>query len=104
MKTIRLFSILPLVAAFSFLGFAASPARAHDPEEHHYEDHVRADRLRDHSRYDRYHAERALDRAFHTGDPRDFDHALRDLRHAERARRDARDARDHARDHHHDDH
>ncbi len=102
MKTIHLSSVLPLLA-FSLVGFTVPSARAHDREEHHYEDHVRAEILTEHAREDRRHAERALDRAIHTGDPRDIQHALSDLRHSGRAREDARDAQRHARDHHHND-
>lgn len=97
MKITRLPFALPLVAAVGFLGFAVSTARAHDPDEHHYYDHVRADELSHHADSDRYHAARATDRAYATGDPRDFFHALRDRFHAERAGHAAHDAQDHAR-------
>ena len=88
---------LPLAAALAFMGFAATPARAHDSEQHRYYDYVRADELNRHADDDRYHAAQALDRAFATGDPRDFLHALRDRQHAKEVARDARDAQDHAR-------
>lgn len=101
MKTSSLPFALPLVAAVGFLGFAVSTARAHDPEEHHYYDHVRADELRYHADSDRYHAAQAMDRAYATGNPRDFLHALRERFHADRAAQAAHDAQDHARGHGH---
>ena len=109
MKTSRRSFTLPLVAAVSLLGFTGSSALGHDRDKkHHYYDHVRANELSNHAYHDREHATRAMERAFETGDPRDFYHALSDINHVSRAERSAHEAEAHARDHgnrrhHHDD-
>lgn len=69
---------------------------AHDPEEHHYEDHIRAEQSSHHAREDRHHAEDALGQAYATGDFRDYIHAIRDISHSRHAEREAHQAQDHA--------
>ena len=101
MKTSRPAFSLILLATAGFVGLSAAPVLAHDPDEHHYNDHVRADELSRHGAEDRYHAATAMDRAYATGDPRDFFHALRDRSHAQRAAHEAHDAQDHASSHGH---
>ena len=101
MKTSTPHLSLILLATAGFLGLSAAPVLAHDPDEHHYYDHVRADELSHHAAEDRYHAAAAMDRAYATGDSRDFLHALRDRFHAERAAHEAYDAQDHASSHGH---
>lgn len=109
MKTNRLPIALSLIAAVNLLGFAVSPALGHDrDEEHHHYDHVRANELSHHAYQDNQHATRAMERAFETGDLRDFYHALSDINHTNRAERSAYDAQEHAsnhgkRRHHHND-
>ena len=101
MKTSRPRLSLILLATAGFVSLSAAPVLAHDPDEHHYYDHVRADQLSHHAAEDRYHAAAAMDRAYATGDPRDFLHALRDRYHAKNAAHDAHDAQDHAGSHGH---
>ena len=99
MKTSRPRLSFLLLATAGFVSLSAAPALAHDPDEHHYNDHVRADELSRHSAEDCYYAPAAMDRAYATGDPRAFFHALRDRDHAQRAKHDAHDAQDHASSH-----
>lgn len=101
MKTFRPRLSSILLATVGLLSLNAAPVLAHDPDEHHYNDHARADERSRHAAEDRYHAAAAADRAFATGDPRDFFHALRDRFHAKRAAHDAHDAQDHASSHGH---
>ena len=99
MKTSRPRLSLILLATVGFVGLSAAPVLAHDPDDHHDRDHARADERSRHARSDRDHAAGAMDRAYATGDPRDFFHALRDRAHAKRAAQKARDAQDHASSH-----
>lgn len=99
MKTFRPRLSLILLATAGFVGLSAAPVLAHDPDEHHYRDHARADELARHAVGDRYHAGAAMNRAYATGNPRDFLHALRDRYHAKGAAHDAHGAQDHASSH-----
>ena len=101
MKTSRPRISLILLATAGFVSLSAAPVLAHDPDEHHSNDHVRADELARHAAEDRCHAAAAMDRAYATGDPRAFFHALRDRAHAQHSAHDAHDAQDHASSHGH---
>ena len=99
MKTSRPRLSLILLATAGFVGLSAAPVLAHDPDEHHYRDHARADERSRHAAEDRYHAAAAADRAYATGSPLAFFHALRDRSHAQRSAIDAHGAQDHASNH-----